>query len=225
MSDFLTRVVSRSLGAGDVLQPRVPSVYEPYGRAGGILAPKLGCAAQEVSQESIEGRTESRVGSPPADDRIGPSEATAPSRLPKESEQRNTILAAGTIPRRSTAVVSPPPFEPGITDGPRQSMSTRTGWPTPILLPRQTQPPEAAVQAAPDGSARRPPRRPEGRIDPPTVNRFASRATQPAFQVAIGRVEVRAIVHELPARPNPPAQTRSTVSLDDYLSRRHRGQR
>jgi len=224
MSDFLTRVVARSLGAGDVLQPRVPSVYEPYGRAGGVLAPKQGFAAEEVGQESVEGRAESRVGATPVDHRISPSEALGPSPSRREGEQRNTIFAANTI-ARSTDAVPPPSFDTGITDGRRQSMPTRAGLPTQVLLPRQTQPPYAAVQATPGGSAVRPPRRPEARIEPPTVNRFGSRAQQPAFQVKIGRVEVRAVFPDPPARRNPPAQARPSLSLDDYLNRRQRGQR
>ena len=224
MSDFLAKVVARSLGAEDVLRPRVPSVYEPYGRAAGVLAPALGFTAQEVSQESVEGREESRVGATPVDHRISPSEALAPSPSRREGEQRNTIFAVNTI-ARTTDAVPPPSFETGITDGWRQSMPTRAGLPTQVLLPRQTQPPDAAGQAAPGGSTVRPPRRPEAPLEPPTVNRFGSRAPQPAFQVTIGRVEVRAVFPDPPARRNLPAQARPSLSLDDYLNRRQRGQR
>lgn len=37
MSNFLTNLVSRSLGTVKVVQPRVPSLYEPYRSGGGLL--------------------------------------------------------------------------------------------------------------------------------------------------------------------------------------------
>jgi len=53
-----------------------------------------------------------------------------------------------------------------------------------------------------------------------------SNPPKPDIQVSIGRVEVRAVFPEPATRRRPP-QTRSrpTVSLDDYLNRRHREQR
>jgi hypothetical protein len=48
---------------------------------------------------------------------------------------------------------------------------------------------------------------------------------KPDIQVSIGRVEVRAVFPEPAARRAPPRSSRPTVSLDDYLNRRHRGRR
>ena len=223
MSDFLTRVVARSLGAGDVLQPRVPSVYEPYGRAGGVLAPKLGLVSRETAHESIEGRAKSPLGATSVDDQISPSEAVVPTPLLRKEEQRNPILARNTITPPSTDAGPPPSVEVGVTRGPRQSVPTGTGLLSRHLLPRQPQLPGVAAQAAPDASVVRPPRRPNARVEPSTLSRFGS-APQAKFQVTIGRVEVRAVFPDPPVRRNTPAPARSTVSLDDYLNRRHRGQ-
>jgi hypothetical protein len=52
-----------------------------------------------------------------------------------------------------------------------------------------------------------------------------AKQADPAIQVTIGRVEVRAIFPEAPARRAQTARPRPTVSLDDYLKRSNRGQR
>jgi hypothetical protein len=52
MSDFLTNLVGRSLGTLEVVQPRVPSIYEPYRRGSGLRGARPGMPAQEVSPES-----------------------------------------------------------------------------------------------------------------------------------------------------------------------------
>ena len=46
-----------------------------------------------------------------------------------------------------------------------------------------------------------------------------------SVQVSIGKVEVRAVFPEAPARRPPVSRPQPTVSLDDYLNRRHRGKR
>lgn len=53
----------------------------------------------------------------------------------------------------------------------------------------------------------------------------ASSAPGPAVEVSIGRVEVRAVFPEPATRRAAPPRSRPTVSLDDYLSQRHRGKR
>jgi hypothetical protein len=53
----------------------------------------------------------------------------------------------------------------------------------------------------------------------------ASSSPKPQIEVSIGKVEVRAVFPEQPARRTPQARPRPTVSLDDYLNRRHGGKR
>jgi hypothetical protein len=53
----------------------------------------------------------------------------------------------------------------------------------------------------------------------------SARPSQPSIQVSIGRVEVRAVFPEAPARRPPAPRSRPTVSLDDYLNQRNRGRR
>jgi len=52
-----------------------------------------------------------------------------------------------------------------------------------------------------------------------------SDTSEPAVRVTIGKVEVRAILPDAPVRHAAPAKSRPTLSLDDYLARRNRGQR
>jgi len=57
-------------------------------------------------------------------------------------------------------------------------------------------------------------------------NRLSHSSTEePAVHVTIGKVEVRAILPDPPARQTAPGKSRPTLSLDDYLARRNRGQR
>lgn len=81
-----------------------------------------------------------------------------------------------------------------------------------------------AVRHAPSvNGAVRPPVRPRsGTAKTPAAPPGAS---EPAIQVTIGRVEVRAVFPEPAARRIPPARPRPTVSLDDYLKRGSGGKR
>jgi len=51
MSDFLRNLAGRSLGTLEVVQPRVPSLYEPYRRDGIVPGARPGFAAQDTSSE------------------------------------------------------------------------------------------------------------------------------------------------------------------------------
>jgi hypothetical protein len=54
---------------------------------------------------------------------------------------------------------------------------------------------------------------------PNAAPQLVSSAAEPAIRVTIGRVEVRAVFPEQPARRTAPQRARPTVSLDDYLNR------
>jgi len=52
MSDFLSRIVGRSLGPSQAIQPRVPSLYEPHRKGTGLLWAKQAFGAEDEGRES-----------------------------------------------------------------------------------------------------------------------------------------------------------------------------
>jgi len=62
MSDFLANLVGRSLGASEVVQPRVPSVYEPYRRGSGLLGAHPNLPARDTDpQPAVEAGSQDDV--------------------------------------------------------------------------------------------------------------------------------------------------------------------
>jgi len=130
---------------------------------------------------------------------------------------------------------------PPVATGGRTDVMARRGRPTSEAIPQPGVPEQATVPGAPLSPTSPPlePRPMQGavaarplitpRIEPATQPPGRSAATPepaPTIRVTIGRVEVRAITPPAPpvARPKP-ARTGPTLSLDDYLQQRSRGQR
>ncbi len=137
------------------------------------------------------------------------------------------IMPEGVRPSKD-----PEPVDRSAFWHPRQSAE-----PTPDLSSRRLRPGELAPRGVelPEGSAVYSARSATGVVRPPVGPRSGTvkipaavpntNASEPPIQVTIGRVEVRAIFPEPPARRIPPSRSRPTVSLDDYLKRSNRGQR
>jgi hypothetical protein len=227
MSDFLTHVVARGLGTGDVIRPRVPSLYEPYGRAGGVLTPRLDFTSRETREASQCDRgLEPEAMTLPNEPVIAHSELRAPSAATRQREGNQPHDPADatefTPVRQATAK---PNRRRGMTETSRQSESLESGALNPRLHSAPRQEKDAVAQVSPAASAVRPPKWPS--VKPPNnpLTLPSQSAAEPPIQVTIGRIEVRAVFPDPPTRRVSTSQAKPSVSLDDYLNRRHRGQR
>src|ERR1039458_9713329 len=76
MSNFLTNLVNRSAGAAEVVQPRVPSIYEPHRRDSGQLGTRPGAIRSSVAAVYDRGPFNQ---SPEVNPNRGPSNQTLPA--------------------------------------------------------------------------------------------------------------------------------------------------
>ena len=126
MSDFLSRLVGRSLGPSQAIQPRVPSLYEPYAKGSGPLWARRAFQGQDASSSSQSKDNVARGGSeddngretgsrPMEESRHAPrsalvpagSLAPAPPVLPSVAEVRASALESGSRPVVLTGRLQP----------------------------------------------------------------------------------------------------------------------
>jgi hypothetical protein len=97
MSDFLSRLVGRSLGPSQAMQPRVPSLYEPHRKGTGPLWAKHAFGAEDAGRES---KNELTFGDEPGSENRGPQSEfrpEEPSRRPKQAQSVTLVnLGHGT---------------------------------------------------------------------------------------------------------------------------------
>jgi hypothetical protein len=205
VSDFIGRVAARAVGERAAASPRVPSQFEVAGAPGAAL-------------EVIDGEVVA-----PAPTRASPGAPAAPR---GSGDSPMPSAAPAPVPGETAAVSGEtdvlPPSERGAEASPRKN-GERTPEPvatTPASAPRRTQPeeraPGAAAIAAPVLTPALPvvARAPAHAVPMPA----AAPAEPPAVRVHIGRLEVRANLHEQPRRPErAPAPRPQELSLSDYL--------
>ena len=252
MSDFLKNLVGRSLGTIEVVRPRVPSIYEPYRRGSGLLGSHPGLR-HAISGPGGEPSAEEVTNSAQITDQMNPfqtREANLSSESNvaqfRESGERGPNLQAA---RARAEATSPIDSQAGPTES---NLTHLPGKPEPIpitalaqrgrafeaaaesarshLVPRELTAPPLAPSATlnqpqPAASIIRPPLAASwGTAKSPDASSSSSQS-QPAIEVSIGKVEVRAVFPEPAVRRAPLQRSRPTVSLDDYLNRRNRGRR
>ncbi len=248
MSDFLKNLVGRSLGAIEVVRPRVPSIYEPYRRAGGLLgAPSVPRSA--ASEPEIETDVEGNANAARIDRQAGPprtSESTvspllrtgslnpthlsttAPARPGTHPDSRFGPLEVNRthVPRRPETAPGTEVTRRGSEAAPAAESAISHSVACELAAPHESLVGEATLkQPQPVSSTVRPPLPSSwGTARSPDISSSANQP-KPAIEVSIGKVEVRAVFPEPPVRRAPPQRSRPTVSLDDYLNRRNRGRR
>jgi len=258
MTGFLDRLISRSIPApagapaGDVLRPRLPSLFEdPPGADPGPLSFESGAEALEVQapgKKPAVGVPDGGEPQPPflTEMERGPHPAMTGFH-PIESIQADghPILPAGTgtTERRFGDVGSLRAREPGRTAG------QPSAGPTPPPAPHQGEtipergravpPAEPAVSPVDFLSAAQAALQPAPfpgvpSLAPATVRPAAAPAAfesmtddrqAPIVQIHIGRIEV--LASNPPGQPavRPPASPRPKLSLDEYLRQRNEGKR
>ncbi len=270
MSDFLSNVVARSLGIAETVRPRLPSLFEPYRRAGGSLALRVESSvtgAVDVEQDhegtaTATGHFEPGRGARPSAPTSLPSRASDSAQAPWRSahnlrlELVDNNRPPGPLQAESWAGERGP-VRDLLPAGAPLDLSSSSHHPTeaPFVLnplasvvgrkrePDLTQDQTPGAPSEPESGA------PNVAVPghfPPLQSRRVARptyaspaaigarghaplptngSTEPAVHVTIGRVEVRAIFPDPPARRLPMAKPRPTLSLDEYLKQRDRGER
>ena len=236
MSDFLSNLAVRSLGpapARDVLQPRLPSLFEAPAGTEPVAAPAAGGPAQDRAGNAMPGSPAQR-GSLPA--------AEEPERLLPPVQPERTILERF---EREASLSTQPAMEqlqpaPQAPDRPVSQPLLPT--PGPGLQASASLPPEHASRSLPEDRARpvlpallelrgKPEAAP---VLAPLPVPVALRAPgslpeppaqgQPSVHIHIGRIEVRAVTPPPAATPRP-ASKPPRLTLDDYLHQRNGGKR
>jgi len=241
VSDFLDRVATRALGSASMLSPRLPSLFEPAAGGGAAVveeslqiqasSPKEPMTAPSLPDtRQAEGRATSA-------DASAPSFAPKPPReIPAPTTTRERVILAEDV--RLLVPDKPSAREPAIETAPTlvashrdpaaagelsQPRETHVLHERIVTAPRQEQqfgtllPPDKPVFAT-----RQEPQARSARAGSPLSAKAAAIAPQasgePAVQVSIGRIEVRAT----PAHaPTPRRQeTPRPSALDDYLRQR-----
>jgi hypothetical protein len=263
LNDLISNVLARSLGSLPTIQPRLPSMFEPYRRTAGPSSMHAEAAfetASEVEQVAVPTFPEARpvsLGrkSPPYSQRLAPATehrttvhdavpASAPnSPIPgpddwQESHQPLQEYSAKLrMPAKETTDELPEPKQP-IHRERRTEEMVRVVQTKRYLAVEENESPQGHIAAriAEHAASANPSPVHSERITAPPLHtrgsvegldqapRITDNPSEPAIQVTIGKVEVRAIFPE-PSRPAPPAPSRPTLSLDNYLQKRSRSGR
>lgn len=239
VSDFLDRVVLRTLGDASMLSPRLPSLFEPAGHAGAAVTEESLQAqiVASVVREPARAPTEThgaqgRVATPVAD-------APMTRQLPRE-------IAQVAVPGERIVVVteSPAASQPALLAAERAPSTTvanavpmTTGALQPLRRTTRVEHPPGSTPPTPEQplGVLLPPGQPvfatrkEGPASPPVLAARPSKGppddsshmpSEPVVHVSIGRLEVRAAPSHASAPRPSPAPRRS--ALDEYLRQRDR---
>jgi len=95
MSDFLSNLIDRARGALEVVQPHIPSIYEPYRRGSGLLGAHPGFAAPDASSElAVEAASEGDAYAAPISHQARDLEARRV--LPGRNDQTEPAVETGS---------------------------------------------------------------------------------------------------------------------------------
>jgi hypothetical protein len=204
VSDYVSRLVARSMGAANVVRPETASLFEPRDATPQQLLAEVDVEATSPAQPRV-----------PHDEPDAPAAAVAAAEAPGPA-------AADRVPREPGA----PPVEevaaPAVEHGPEPAEPTprepaeRT---TSILVEahsRRTRPASAASRPAPRAATARTPSPVPLSVLPPVSP--APAPDEPSIvHVTIGRVDVRAVQSVLPAARDREPEAPPRQTLGEYL--------
>ena len=239
MSDFLGRLAERTLGHGAVVQPRLAPLFAGDGAA---LAADPSAAAEADDpgrSPSFVERATAPLRAPSRPDLAAPVTAASPSPVaefgavevavtPPTALNHRIAARAPTAAQLSSAGRDAAlqrsdlaDSEPGLPSHPRGDRATQV---VEDARPLERHTPTGPVAFTP--LVARPERVPGGTASIAATNepRAVSRA-EPAIQVTIGRIDVRAVQPPPPARPRPGRPPTPQLTVDDYVKQRREGVR
>ncbi len=238
MSDYLTRLIDRSVGLPPQIEPLIAPIYAPSGQ---VLSEMVERPAVSESSPAAKIETLQKEASPGAAENARPVEAAlsraesmpsrplAPRRVTqvafpigendrphsRKTSPRDTPRPAPPASRAEISPTAPPPI-PGPTELVSKEKNQIGVQPELIRTEliskgkdRMVVPPELISHLKPATA--------------PAVSLLQpSPKEPPAIHVSIGRVEVRAIMPPVAApKPTPPSAPK--LSLEDYLKQRNGG--
>ncbi len=235
MADFLSRLASRALGVAPVARPVVAPVFAPGPRMEAQFftpAPRRATIARAQSPSPLPPHTAFAREEAQAPPRV-PARVETREPAPEKSEAATATRAAATrvivargealgipqpSPQPSPPRPSPTTSEPGeiVRVSALESIATEDRHAT-RPSPGELQPERPAGLDSSGPVARR-------AESPPQPERLLYRE-EPAVEVNIGRIEVRAVFPEPQAAPVARSAAPTALSLSDYLSQRDRGAR
>jgi hypothetical protein len=222
VTDFVSRVAARAVGASAAAQPRLAGLFEPAGTAGDatlelveeqVVAPASRPRREGAAPAAGRAPHPGREGAPARDDRrrasaqsgdgpaAQPSQRPEPSATPVESrppERLDLVAQSNYVPTPAALQARPPEPARDPVPVPRGER----GRQPPVVVAAPLTPARAAVlrETAP----------------PPAP--AAPHSAEPPVRVHIGRLEVRANVQPPPPeRPRRESHRPEGLSLADYL--------
>ncbi|HEY2937225.1 MAG TPA: hypothetical protein VGJ25_11540 [Gaiellaceae bacterium] len=211
MSDFLARIAARAVGEAPVARPRLPALYEE---------PEAGAA--EVGLELVDEEVAAPAGPAPVHgDAAGGTNRGATAVPPPEAPGPPAPSGHPEPP-----AVAPPAQPPHVASAPPMLGSERDRLEPELVsaVASEHEAPERSSAAVPAREAIAVPATPAVPDSGPPVGVPAEAAAvandePPAVRVHIGRLEVRANLHEAPVqqRPRRDDAPPQGLSLADYL--------
>jgi len=229
MSDFLTRLAQRSMGAAPLIVPRLPSLFapaeeSPSGNVADTAAVTGAARNSTLASPPLPYRTTGRTDPTTSEPRANifspqhpaaPEAAIAPAARSDSTPPRveSTLVPLVETAAQANAQTTQPLATP-VTHHPTESLE-------PSIAPRKQDAPAAAAE---QWLPLLPQRNAESATPFPVVADIpvgADTGTPPAptVHITIGRVEVRANIATPPAAPRPRAVSKPALSLGDYLKR------
>jgi hypothetical protein len=159
MSDFLSNVTARALGTAQVVQPRIPSLFEPYRANEGPFVTRTAWNSADAAPEAEESRGTARIAGPQTSD-AEPFQAQSPT-LPQP--QRRTQFDPNDTRAAENPAQPPVPAQPaaqGPSHPESRSFAARSevsppgpARTNPVRLGEAPQSPASSPAARPPGTA------------------------------------------------------------------------
>ena len=238
MSDYLNNIVARSLSVADVVQPRVPHLFEQTVAATpaeneasvGESVGETMSDSGEVHQTSYSPTRSTQVNpTPPLFEQFRP-EPAAPGVLPPtpvlpepttpllEATRRHEGSANESLVRAKSVSVRPPATQ----------QSRKAGSVADSVVPSRVGPTQVEASAT-IRKGEPATNKTNASISPgmpaavPQISRPEQQ--QPPIRISIGRVDVRAIMPAGPAKAALSTRPKPALSLESYLKQREEGKR
>lgn len=230
MTDFLSRLIERSVGTAPIAKPMIPPLFGPA-----EVVPETNEEVEWTTRDPVLPEAlpvaddPGREPSPPGPTVLPPPMMTSPRLDETRAGEdvapsfRGPLLTADLLGERhrppSETGARPAPRAAALRSGPREVLARRV----PVSGPKPVESIAPLTSPQPSNTSALPP----AEVIPQVQERRAGphpsdpEKGAPVVRVTIGRIEVKAITQAAPSRQQAPRKT-AAVSLEDYLRPRRR---